>query len=181
MNIIIMLTIILANAIAIAVLYQFVKKLNKRDKLIFIGSCVAIVYILITIVYWISGFGIDEKIHEECKSFVTYMFVKVVFILFMTFVDYNYMKFKDKKRTGFPVLFPHMVIVCSYLQISLAILSANTLVIQSKMNMATNLPSSLNCRIVPIKLITAQIYIILLLFFWYSTTNAATRIIPYAK
>ena len=91
------------------------------------------------------------------------------------------MKFKDKKRTGFPVLFPHMVIVCSYLQISLAILSANTLDIQSKMNMATNLPSSLNCRIVPIKLITAQIYIILLLCFWYSTTNDATRIIPYAK
>lgn len=97
MNIIIMLTIILANAIAIAVLYQFVKKLNKRDKLIFIGSCVAIVYILITIVYWISGFGIDEKIHEECKSFVTYMFVPVDVILFMPFVAYNYMKYKDKK------------------------------------------------------------------------------------
>ena len=97
MNIIIMLTIILANAIAISILYQFVKRLDKRDKLIFIGSCVAIVYILITIVYWISGFGIDEKIHEECKSFVTYMFVPVDVILFMPFVAYNYMKYKDKK------------------------------------------------------------------------------------
>ena len=97
MNIYIMLAIILANIIAISIVYQFIKRLDKKEKIIFIAISVAIVYILISITYWISGFGIDEKIHSQCKEFVTYMFVPVNVILFIPFIAFNYIKFKDKK------------------------------------------------------------------------------------
>lgn len=97
MNIYIMLAIILANIIAISIVYQFIKRLDKKEKIVFIAISVAIVYILISITYWISGFGIDEKIHSQCKEFVTYMFVPVNVILFIPFIAFNYIKFKDKK------------------------------------------------------------------------------------
>lgn len=97
MNIYIMLAIVLANIIAISIVYQFIKRLDKKEKIIFIAISVAIVYILISITYWISGFGIDEKIHSQCKEFVTYMFVPVNVILFIPFIAFNYIKFKDKK------------------------------------------------------------------------------------
>lgn len=97
MNIYIMLAIILANIIAISIVYQFIKKLDKKEKIIFVAISVAIVYILISITYWISGFGVDEKIHSQCKDFITYMFVPVNVILFIPYIALNYMKFKDKK------------------------------------------------------------------------------------
>ena len=61
MNIFIMLALLLANAIAIILIYQFVKKLPKMNKIIFIAASFAIVYLLVSIIYWISGFGIDRK------------------------------------------------------------------------------------------------------------------------
>lgn len=97
MNIYIMLAIILANVIAISIVYQFIKRLNKKEKILFIAVCVAIVYILISIVYWFSGFKIDKTIHEKTKSFVTFMFVPVNVILFIPYIAFNYIKLKDKK------------------------------------------------------------------------------------
>ena len=56
MNIYLMIAILLANIIAIAIVYQFIKKIEKKEKLIFIAISVALMYILISIVYWFSGF-----------------------------------------------------------------------------------------------------------------------------
>lgn len=96
MNIYIILAIILANIIAISIVYQFIKRLDKKEKIIFIAICVAIVYVLISITYWFSGLGVDEKIHSQCKEFITYMFVPVNVILFIPYIAFNYIKFKDK-------------------------------------------------------------------------------------
>lgn len=97
MNIYIMLAIVLANIIAISIVYQFIKKLDKKEKIIFIAICVAIIYMLISVTYWISGFNIDKQIHKQCKDFITYMFVPVDVILFIPYIAHNYMKYKDKK------------------------------------------------------------------------------------
>ena len=59
MNIYLMIAILLANILGITIVYQFVKKLEKKEKLIFIAISVALMYILISIIYWFSGFGID--------------------------------------------------------------------------------------------------------------------------
>ena len=83
MNIYLMIIILIANIIGISIIYQFIKKLEKKEKIIFIAVSVAIVYILILIVYWISGFNIDKSIHEQSKDFITYIFVPVNVILFI--------------------------------------------------------------------------------------------------
>lgn len=97
MNIYMILAILLANIIAIAVVYQFIKRLGSKEKLVFIAISVAIIYILLTIIYWFSGFGIDEKIHESSKSFIIYLFVPINLILFVPFIASAYMKLKQNK------------------------------------------------------------------------------------
>lgn len=94
MNIYFMIAILLANVIGIAIVYQFIKKLEKKEKLIFVAISVAVMYILISIVYWFSGFGIDETIHEASKNFVLYLFVPVNVILFIPYFASQYMKLK---------------------------------------------------------------------------------------
>ena len=97
MNIFIMLAIVATNAIAIALIYQFVKKLPKMDKFVFIAGSIAIIYVVVSIVYWLSGFGIDEKVHEAAKSFITYTFVPVNVILLVPFVATKYRKLKNNE------------------------------------------------------------------------------------
>lgn len=97
MNIFIMLAIVATNAIAIALIYQFVKRLSKMDKLVFIAGSVAMIYVIVSIVYWISGFGIDQKVHEAAKSFITYTFVPVNVILLVPFVATKYNKLKNNE------------------------------------------------------------------------------------
>lgn len=97
MNIFIMLAIVATNAIAIALIYQFVKRLPKMDKLVFIAGSVAMIYVIVSIVYWISGFGIDQKVHEAAKSFITYTFVPVNVILLVPFVATKYNKLKNNE------------------------------------------------------------------------------------
>lgn len=97
MNIYLMIAIILTNIIAISVVYQFIKKLEQKEKVIFIGISVAIIYIVVSIVYWLSGINIDKNVHEASKNFIIYMFVPVNVILFIPYIAYNYMKLREKK------------------------------------------------------------------------------------
>lgn len=97
MNIYLIMAILLANIISILTVYQFIKKLEKKQILIFIAVSVAFMYILISMVYWISGFGIDETVHEASKNFVLYLFVPVNVILFVPYFAFQYMKVKQKQ------------------------------------------------------------------------------------
>ena len=86
-----------ANIVALALTYQFIKKMPKREIIIFLAISVATMYILISIVYWISGFGIDSAVHEAMKNFVTYLFVPINVILFIPYFASQYRKFKNKQ------------------------------------------------------------------------------------
>lgn len=97
MNLYLMIAILLANVISIAIVYQFIKKLEKKQILIFIAMSVAVMYILISIIYWFSGFGIEETVHEASKSFVLYLFVPVNVILFIPYLASQYMKLRLKE------------------------------------------------------------------------------------
>jgi len=103
MNVFIMLAITLANIIAILLVYQFIKKLPKMEKIIFIGVSFAIIYVLVSIIYWISGFGIEEKINEVAKDFITFTFVPVNVILLVPFIasKYNKLRFKEIGKNEF--------------------------------------------------------------------------------
>ena len=91
------ITILMVNIVALALTYQFIKKMPKREILIFLAISVATMYILISIVYWISGFGIDSAVHEAMKNFVTYLFVPINVILFIPYFASQYRKFKSKQ------------------------------------------------------------------------------------
>lgn len=97
MNIFLMLTILVINLIAITIIYQFIKKQQKMDKIIFIAISFAIIYILVSITYWISGIGMDAKVNTAAKDFITYIFVPINVILFIPFVANKYNKLKMKK------------------------------------------------------------------------------------
>lgn len=97
MNIFIMLALLLANGIAITLIYQFVKKLPKMNKIIFIVASFAIVYLLVSVIYWISGFGIEKNINEAAKDFIIFAFVPVNVIIFIPFIANKYNKLMLKK------------------------------------------------------------------------------------
>ena len=96
-NIYLTIAIAVANIIAIAITYQIIKKMPKRNKIIFLAINVAIMYILVSIVYWISGFGIEAKIHSALKNFVTYLFVPINVVLFVPYFALQYKKFIHKQ------------------------------------------------------------------------------------
>lgn len=97
MEMFIMLALILANAIAILLVYQFIKRLPKMDKIIFIAASFGIAYVLVSFVYWISGFGIDDAVNQAAKTFITYVFVPVNIILLAPFIATKYNKWRTKE------------------------------------------------------------------------------------
>lgn len=100
MNILLMLVILVINLIAVTIIYQFIKKQSKKDKIIFIAISFAIIYILVSITYWISGIGMDKKVNAVAKDFITYIFVPINVIIFIPFVASKYNKLKIKKATS---------------------------------------------------------------------------------
>lgn len=103
MNILIILAIAIANIIAIALIYQFVKKMQVMEKTIFIAVSFAIIYILVSITYGISGIGIDSRINEAAKEFITFIFVPVNVIILVPFIasKYNKLKFGEISKEEF--------------------------------------------------------------------------------
>lgn len=99
MNVFLLLAIFLANAIALTLVYQFIKKLEKRDIVIFMAVSVTFIYIGVSIIYWISGLGIDARINEAAKNFITFLFVPINIIILVPFVASKYAKYKNNKVT----------------------------------------------------------------------------------
>ena len=91
-----MIAIAITNLLAIAIVYQFIKKLETKEKIIIIAMSIAMMYVLISITYWISGLGVDKAIHEEAKDFIIYLFVPVNIILFVPYLAYQYVNVKAK-------------------------------------------------------------------------------------
>lgn len=110
MNIFITLAILFANAIAITLVYQFVKGLPKMEKIIFIGVSFAIMYVLVSISYWVSGFGIGENVNDALKNFIIYIFVPVNVIILIPFVARKYYKWR-KNETNKESLIKRIIIV----------------------------------------------------------------------
>lgn len=97
MNIYLTIAILLANLVGLAIVHQFIKRLDKKQKLMFIGISYGLMYILISIIYWFSGFGIDKQVHEASKNFILYLFVPVNVIVIVPYFATQYMKYKTKK------------------------------------------------------------------------------------
>lgn len=96
-NLFILIAILFANAVAILLIYQFIKKLPQMEKIIFIAACFAISYVSILIIYMICGTSVNKEIHTELKDYITFIFVPVNIILLAPFVASKYYKLRQKE------------------------------------------------------------------------------------
>ena len=98
MNIFLIIAIVVTNIVAITLIYQILKKQSKKEILIFIAASVTFVYLIISLVYWLSGFGIDNAVHENSKNFIIYLFVPVNVIIFVPYLAVQYKKLRQSKK-----------------------------------------------------------------------------------
>ena len=98
MNIFLIIAMIITNIVSVVIVYQILKKQPKKEILIFIAAGVAIIYFIISIIYWLSGFGIDNNIHNKAKDFIVFMFVPINVILFMPYLAVQYKKLRQNKK-----------------------------------------------------------------------------------
>lgn len=96
-NIYLMLAILIANIAAIGIVYNFIKKLPKKEILVFIAMSVTIMYVLISIIYWFTGFKVNETVHESSKNFIIFLFVPINIIIFMPYIAAKYNKVRQNK------------------------------------------------------------------------------------
>lgn len=96
--ILILVFIIVLNIIAIALTYYCLSDLEKKDKVIFIAVCVAIIYMLTTFVYWISTKSVAVKeVSDLGKNLITFLFVPINTLVVVPLLAKSYNKYK----TGF--------------------------------------------------------------------------------
>lgn len=125
--IIILLLIIFLNIISIALMYYCLGNLNKKEKLIFIASCTAIMYILTSFVYWLSTKNIEiTPVSEKSKDLIIFLFVPVNGIITLPLLAKSYFKYKiggidililrNRAIAILIILIIFLVIECKYLK-----------------------------------------------------------------
>ena len=96
MNIFIILFILLINVINIFAIYKLLgKDIKNKEKIIFIAVGVAIMYMLVSVVYWLSSIGMDKNAADAGRDFITFTFVPVNGLCVLTFLSSSYKKFKE--------------------------------------------------------------------------------------
>ena len=71
MNIFIILFILLINVINIFAIYKLLgKDIKNKEKIIFIAVGVAIMYMLVSVVYWLSSIGMDKNAADGLAAYL---------------------------------------------------------------------------------------------------------------
>ena len=97
MVIFIYLCILLLNIVAIFMTYKFLgEDLEKKEKSIFIIVGVAIMYMLVSLIYWLSTKNINlGATNEMGKNFIIFTFVPINSMLVLPFLASSYKYFKQ--------------------------------------------------------------------------------------
>lgn len=97
MVIFIYLSILILNLVAIFITYKFLgEKIEQKEKVIFIVVGVAIVYITVSLVYWLSTRNIDLGTSNELgKNFIIFTFVPINSMVVLPFLANSYKYFKQ--------------------------------------------------------------------------------------
>lgn len=121
----ILFIILILNVVAIMLIYHFLPDIEKRDRIIFIGVGIAVIYMLTSLVYWISTKDIKiEEVSEIGKNIIIFMFVPINSIAVLPIIAKSYNKYRigslatDKLRNrviaiAIP-LFIILIIECVY-------------------------------------------------------------------
>ncbi len=118
--ILILVCIIILNIIALALAYYCLSDLEKKDRIIFIAVCVAVIYMLTSFTYWISTKGVAVKaVSDLGKKLITFLFVPINTIAVVPLLSKSYNKYKtgflagDKFRNRCIVLAVFLLIILS--------------------------------------------------------------------
>lgn len=95
MNIFIVLFILLINIVNIFAMYKLLgNDIGKKEKVIFIAVGVAVMYMIVSVVYWLSSIGMNEKAADAGRDFITFTFVPFNGLCVLTFLSSSYKKYK---------------------------------------------------------------------------------------
>lgn len=98
---IIVLFIIIFNIVSILLMYHCLNDINKKEKLVFIAAGTAIMYILTSIVYWISTRNVEiTEVSETGKDLITFLFVPINAILVLPLFAKSYYSYQNGKIDG---------------------------------------------------------------------------------
>lgn len=97
MVIFIYLSILVLNLIAIFMTYKMLgKKIAQKEKMTFIVVGVAIIYITVSSIYWLSTRNIDLGTAKELgKNFIVFTFVPINCMVVLPFLASSYKYFKQ--------------------------------------------------------------------------------------
>ena len=97
----ILIFILILNIIGIALTYYCLSDLEKKDKIIFIAVCIAIIYMLTSFAYWISTKDVAIKqVSELGKKLITFLFVPINTIITVPLLAKSYNKYKSGFLSG---------------------------------------------------------------------------------
>lgn len=98
---VILIFIILLNIVSIVLMYYCLADLEKKEKLIFIAAGTAIMYILTSIVYWISTNSIEmSQVSETGRDLIVFLFVPINGILVLPLFAKSYYKYATGTLNG---------------------------------------------------------------------------------
>lgn len=105
MNLFIYFCILALNVVAIFMTYKFLgASMEKKEKFIFIVIGMAVMYLTVSVVYWLSTKNLDiGELAEVGKKIITFTFVPVNSIIVLPFIASSYKHFKigDLKSDNF--------------------------------------------------------------------------------
>ena len=113
--------ILILNIVSIVLMYYCLGDLSKKEKFIFIAAGTGIMYILTSIVYWISTNKIEiTEVSETGKNLITFLFVPVNAIVVLPIIAKSYAKTKYRKLSN-DVFFKRGIVLAVLLLIVLIV------------------------------------------------------------
>ena len=102
MVIFIYLCILLLNIVAIFMTYKFLgEDFEKKEKSIFLVVGIAIMYMLVSGVYWLSTDKIEmQELSEAIQNFITFTFVPLNAIVILPFAASSFRHYQNGKLRG---------------------------------------------------------------------------------
>lgn len=98
---VIVLFILILNIVSIVLMYYSLGDSPKREKLIFIASGIAIMYVLTSFVYWISTRNIAvTEVSATGKDLITFLFVPINGIITLPIFAKSYYKYRNGNLKG---------------------------------------------------------------------------------
>ena len=121
---VLLLFILIFNIVSIVLMYYCLGDIEKKEKIIFIAVGTGIMYILTSIVYWISTMGIEiTEVSETGKNLITFLFVPVNGLIILPILAKSYAKLKYGNISN--KVFANRILVLAVLLIIILIIECN--------------------------------------------------------